>query len=111
MSLIPCCDLYADHRPCRCAAEAVPYRATQSFKVNNVVEIKEGTIVKINRAVGALFVPGRGPFGRIPSIMGAVTVGWLVPADEGTSAADKRWARPETTGRYDLIDDDWLDDD
>lgn len=67
-------------------------------------------IVKINRAVGALFVPGRGPFGRIPSIVGAVKNGWLVPADEGPEATDKRWTRTETTGRYDLIDDDWLDD-
>lgn len=109
MSLIPCCDLYADHRPCRCAAEATPYRATRSFSINQVVKIEEGTVVKINRAVGALFVPGRGPYGRVPSIMGAVKTGWLVP-EEGAEATDKRWVRPETTGRYDLIDDDWLDD-
>lgn len=106
MSLIPCCDLYADHKPCRCAFEARPFRVQRRFTINGAATVEEGAIVKIH-SNGAVFVPDRGPF-HMPQIRGAVTQGWLV-AIEGDPENDKKWTRSETSGRYALIDEEWLD--
>lgn len=106
MSLIPCCDLYADHKPCRCAHEAKPYCATRKFTINGAVTIEEASIIKVHPH-GAVFVGGRGPI-HMPQIKGAIQAKWLVAVD-GDTPNDERWTRPETSGRYDLIDADWLD--
>lgn len=96
MSLTPCCDLYADHKPCRCAQEARPYRAERRFSINGKATVEAGAVVKIHKN-GAVFVPDLGPF-HMPQIVGAITQG------DGP-----KWTRRETSGRYVLIDEEWLD--
>ena len=80
MSLIPCCDLHADNKPCRCAFEAQPYRAERRFSINGQAQVEEGAIVRVHPN-GAVFLPGQGPL-RLPQIHMAMTAGWLVPAEE-----------------------------